>query len=160
MHTIVCIRGVVLNKKQSEFPQVFRGYDRDEVDRRIASLLRDLSAARAENAARKQQIEDRDGDISDLKQRISSLQRELDVMKESRFSGIGSHLETSLKMAEQQAQRLLSEAEAEAARLRKTATEEVNNLRREAREFLKASLNRPKRMPRKWCLPQKSRRKT
>ena len=76
--------------EETEFTQVFRGYDKDEVDRSINALRREIITAN--NATGELQKENKR-----LLTRIDELTGELEEVGSPTFSGLGTKLENTLR---------------------------------------------------------------
>ena len=126
---------------ETEFTQVFRGYDRDEVDKVIQGLRRDVitSNNHATEAAK---------DIKRLNARIDELSAELEEVGSPTFSGLGTKLENTLRVAEEQSTRLIAQADIDAEKLRSSASGEVEKIRSQATTRPSACSTTPAARPR------------
>ncbi|WP_281535243.1 DivIVA domain-containing protein [Cryobacterium breve] len=112
---------------EADFTQVFRGYDKEEVDRAIQGLRRDLIQANSQGT-------EANKEIKRLTAHIDDLNAEIEEVGSPTFSGLGTKLENTLRVAEEQSTRVIAQADIDAERLRASAASEVDTLRREATE--------------------------
>src|SRR5690554_1264868 len=104
-----------------------RGYNREEVDAAIKDLRRELIKANSDKA-------EANKEIKRLSATVADLQAELDETGSPTYSGLGTKLENTLRVAEEQSTRLISQADIDAERLRSTVQAEVSALRAAAAE--------------------------
>ncbi|WKK71416.1 DivIVA domain-containing protein [Rathayibacter oskolensis] len=71
---------------EAEFTQVFRGYDRDEVDKAIQGLRRELIHANTQAA-------ESGREVKRLSSRIDGLEKELQQVGAPTYAGLGAKLE-------------------------------------------------------------------
>ena len=90
--------------EETEFTQVFRGYDKDEVDKSINGLRRDIINAN-------NQLAEQAKENKRLLARIEELTAELEEVGSPTFSGLGTKLENTLRVAEEQSTRLIAQAD-------------------------------------------------
>ena len=111
--------------EESKFGNEMRGYRRDEVDRAVAELRARADRAAAERATAQKEI-----------QRLlavnEDLQAELDELGRPTYAGLGSRLESTLRIAEEQATRLIGQADIDAEELRTAASAEAAAVREAA----------------------------
>src|SRR3954466_6647490 len=104
-----------------------RGYKKDAVDAAIQELRRELIKANADRAEALKEAK-----------RISAvaedLQAELDETGTPTYSGLGTKLENTLRVAEEQATRLISQADIDAEKLRTSMQAEAQRLAAESTE--------------------------
>ena len=112
---------------EADFTQVFRGYDREEVDKTLQGLRRDLMQANTSSTEAKKEIKR-------LSTQIDDLNAEIEEVGSPTFSGLGTKLENTLRVAEEQSTRVIAQADIDAERLRASAASEVQTLLREAKE--------------------------
>ena len=93
------------------FGTELRGYKKDEVDQAVGSLRRDLIKANSDRA-------DALKEIKRLQAVSEDLQAELDEVGSPTYSGLGTKLENTLRVAEEQSTRLISQADIDAEKLR------------------------------------------
>ena len=93
------------------FSTELRGYRKDEVDSVVSELRRDLLKATTEK-------NDQTKEIKRLQAVAEDLQAELDEVGSPTYSGLGTKLESTLRVAEEQSTRLISQADIDAERLR------------------------------------------
>ena len=111
---------------------VRRGYDRDQVDKRMAQLMRDRDSAVSR--------------ISALEQRIEELLAEAEssqaqgVGAEASLEGLSPRLEQMLRLAEEEAEEVGAKAREVAEQYRKAADDAARQMREEAEAFA-AELN-------------------
>ena len=89
---------------ESGFTQVLRGYNREEVDRAVSELRRELIVANTHHAEAQKEIQR-------LAIRVEELDSELEEVGSPTYSGLGHRLETLLKLAEEQATRVMAQAD-------------------------------------------------
>ncbi|WP_143757083.1 DivIVA domain-containing protein, partial [Clavibacter michiganensis] len=107
------------------FSPAMRGYNRDEVDRAVADLRRELIRSNQQGAELRAEAER-------LRRSEQELRDELDEVGSPTFAGLGSRLEATLRVAEEQSTRLVAQADADAGRLRRATQEETDAQRAEA----------------------------
>lgn len=103
---------------EAEFGTELRGYRRDEVERSLNDLRRELIKSNNDRA-------DAAKEIRLLQARVSELQGELDEAGTPTYSGLGTRLESTLRVAEEQSTRLISQADIDAQRLRASSRAEA-----------------------------------
>ena len=91
----------------ADFAQAFRGYDKDEVDKVVQALRRDLIQANTQGVESAKEVKR-------LTARIDDLNAELEEVGNPTFTGLGAKLENTLRVAEEQSQRVIAEAEVDA----------------------------------------------
>lgn len=106
---------------EAEFGSELRGYRRDDVDRALGELRRELIKSNNDRAEAAKEIRL-------LQARVDDLQSELDEAGTPTYSGLGTRLENTLRVAEEQATRLISQADIDAERLRATSRTEAARL--------------------------------
>src|SRR5690606_31200461 len=97
----------VMAADTSDFGTELRGYKKDEVDRVVQELRRELIQANA----------DRQEAAKEIKRLLAvneDLQAELDEAGSPTYSGLGTKLESVLRVAEEQSTRLISQADIDA----------------------------------------------
>ena len=107
------------------FGSEMRGYRRDDVDRAFGDLKRDLVKAMAERTEANKEVK-RLLAIND------DLQAELDEAGSPTYSGLGTKLESTLRVAEEQATKLIAQADMDADAVRLGAQAEADRLTRES----------------------------
>ena len=112
---------------EADFTQVFRGYDKDEVDKAIQGLRRDLIQANAQSTESAKEVKR-------LAARIDDLNAEIEEVGSPTFSGLGTKLENTLRVAEEQSTRVIAQADIDAEKLRTSAAAEIDALKRQAAE--------------------------
>ena len=110
------------------FSTELRGYKKDEVDAVVSELRRDLMKANAEK-------NDQAKEIKRLQAVGEDLQAELDEVGSPTYSGLGTKLENTLRVAEEQSTRLISQADIDAERMRQAVQQEVDALRGETSAY-------------------------
>jgi cell division septum initiation protein DivIVA len=108
-----------------DFGSEMRGYRRDAVDRALQELRRELIAA---NTGRADSVKE----LTRLHAVVDDLQAELDEVGRPTYTGLGSKLEQTLRLAEEQSMRLISEADLEAEKVRTSAQRASQQLHAEA----------------------------
>ncbi|MDZ4046133.1 MAG: DivIVA domain-containing protein, partial [Rhodoglobus sp.] len=111
----------------TEFSTEMRGYRKDEVDAAIQELRRELIKANTDRAEAAKEVKR-------LLAVNEDLQAELDETGSPTYSGLGTKLENTLRVAEEQSTRLIAQADIDAEKLRSTVTAEVTKLRSDAAE--------------------------
>ena len=95
---------------EAEFGTELRGYRKDDVDAALGDLRRELIKANADRA-------EMAGNVKHLQTRLDDLQTELEEAGTPTYSGLGSKLEQTLRLAEQQSTLLISQADIDAEAL-------------------------------------------
>lgn len=116
-----------------------RGYDREQVERYVRKLEDKLREALARGAERgelleraEERIAELSGEMTDVRGRLDLAESKLRNAEQPSFSGLGDHVATLLRSAEEQAATLLAQASEEADRMRSEATAAADQTRREA----------------------------
>src|ERR1700712_6026122 len=104
---------------ESGFTTTMRGYNRDELDRRMQELRRELIKANSGLAEAQREVKR-------LGQRVDELDGELEEVGSPTYSGLGHRLESLLRLAEEQATRVISQADIDSERLRTSTQAEVD----------------------------------
>ena len=117
----------------SQFSQVMRGYNREEVDRAIKDLRRELISANSTNTEAQKEIKR-------LSAQVEELSSELDEVGSPTYSGLGHRLENTLRIAEEQATRLIAQADIDAERLRTGVQADIDRLKLEAADHAERTL--------------------
>lgn len=125
---------------EAEFGTELRGYRRDDVDRALNDLRRELIKSNTDRA-------DAAKEIRLLQSRVSELQGELDEAGTPTYSGLGTRLESTLRVAEEQSTRLISQADIDAQRLRASSRAEADRTVREAQEEARDTSRTPAPAP-------------
>ena len=97
-------------QEESEFTSAMRGYNREEVDSAISDLRREVAESKAAATERANEAER-------LRARVDELSGELEEVGRPTYSGLGTRLESTLRLAEQQSTRLLVQADETADRI-------------------------------------------
>src|SRR5947209_1558222 len=105
-----------------------RGYNRDEVDRAMQELRRELIKANSGLAEAQREVRR-------LSTRVDELDTDLEEVGSPTYSGLGHRLESLLRLAEEQSTRVIAGADIDAERLRTTTQADVDRLRIEAAEL-------------------------
>src|SRR5690606_31520680 len=106
---------------EDAFSTVMRGYNREEVDSAIQDLRREVIKANTDKAESAKEIKRLTAIVSDL-------QSEIEETGSPTYSGLGTKLENTLRVAEEQSTRLISQADIDAEKLRSTVQAEVTAL--------------------------------
>ena len=93
------------------FTTELRGYKKDEVDQTVGALRRDLIKA---NSDRTEALKE----VKRLQALAEHLQAELDEVGSPTYAGLGTKLENTLRVAEEQSTRLIAQADIDAEKLR------------------------------------------
>jgi DivIVA domain-containing protein len=112
---------------EAEFSQAFRGYDREEVDKTLQGLRRDLITANVKGT-------EAGKEVKRLVARIDELNAEIEEVGSPTYSGLGTKLENTLRVAEEQSTRVIAQADIDAEKLRVSAAAEFDKVRRDATE--------------------------
>ena len=134
--------------RQQQFTErMFRGFDRDEVDRFLDQVAEDYESVIKENALLKEQLaafEERSRSTADLERTLQdtlvTTQRLTDEMK----ANTKRETAVMLREAELNAEKLLEEARAEEARI-VTEVKQLKRMRRQLVEDLRATLTQYQR---------------
>ncbi|ERK67423.1 putative ribosomal protein L29, partial [Leifsonia aquatica ATCC 14665] len=110
---------------ESNFTQVFRGYDKDEVDKAVQELRRELIKSNT-------QASDSTKEIKRLQLRIDELSAEIEEVGSPTYSGLGTKLENTLRVAEEQSTRLIAQADIDAEKLRAGVADEIEKVKKAA----------------------------
>ena len=110
---------------ESNFTQVFRGYDKDEVDQALQELRRELIKSNTQSAESAKEIKR-------LQARIEDLNAEIEEVGSPTYSGLGTKLENTLRVAEEQSTRLIAQADIDAEKLRAGVAAEIEKIKRAA----------------------------
>ena len=89
--------------ENSEFTVAFRGYDKDEVDTTFASMREELEHVREYNYKAASEVEF-------LKSEIASLKQRLKRDSGTGYAELGAQFEQTLRVAEEQARKLMTDA--------------------------------------------------
>ncbi len=116
------------------FPQAFRGYEKEAVDARVEELLSELSLLR-QTARHRQQEADA------AKTEAAGLREKLKNNSNFGYADLGSQFEQTLRVAEEQAKKLIADAGQEAIRIRDTAQAEAEQTIRKADATVARKLN-------------------
>lgn len=95
----------------ADFTQVFRGYSKDEVDASLRELRRNLITTNTNSAHSAKEVKR-------LTARVEELTAEIEEVGSPTFSGLGTKLENTLRVAEEQSTRLIAQADIDADKLR------------------------------------------
>ena len=109
------------------FGTEMRGYKKDEVDKSLQQLRAELIKA---NAGRSDSAKE----VKRLLAVNEDLQAELDESGSPTYAGLGTKLENTLRVAEEQSTRLISQADIDAEKLRNTTAAEVAKLKADAQD--------------------------
>lgn len=112
---------------EDAFSTELRGYKKDEVDQVVTGLRSDLAKANAEKAEQQKEMKR-------LQAVAEDLQAELDEVGSPTYSGLGTKLENTLRVAEEQSLRLISQADIDAEKLRASVQSELAQQRAEVDE--------------------------
>ncbi|MCA1943497.1 MAG: DivIVA domain-containing protein, partial [Yonghaparkia sp.] len=110
-----------------DFGTEMRGYKREEVDRALQEIRRELIKSNTDRAETAKEV-------ARLQAVVDDLQAELDEVGRPTYSGLGTKLEQTLRVAEEQSTRLISQADIDAERLRAAAQTEAQRLQAETAE--------------------------
>ena len=111
----------------TDFGTEMRGYRKEAVDKAIQDLRRELIKANADRAEATKEIKR-------LAAVAEDLQAELDETGTPTYSGLGTKLESTLRVAEEQSTRLISQADIDAEKLRNSVKKEIQKLSTDAHE--------------------------
>lgn len=113
--------------ENEQFTIAFRGYDKDEVDRVLAELRAELEHVRDYNFTA-------GSEVDMLKSEIETLKAKLKKGGGGGYAELGAQFEQTLRLAEDQAKKLVADAGQDAIRIRETAKAESELLTRKAQE--------------------------
>mgnify|MGYP000036995333 CR=1 FL=1 len=111
--------------EDENFSLEMRGYKRDEVDRVLAELRAELDHVRDYNYTASSEIEQLKAENETLKKKKAT----------PGYAELGAQFEQTLRLAEEQAKKLVSDAGQDAIRIRETAKAESEQLTRKAESF-------------------------
>src|SRR6187431_1251678 len=118
----------------TDFGTEMRGYKKDDVDKAIQDLRRELIKANADRA-------DAAKEVKRLLAVNEDLQAELDETGSPTYSGLGTKLENTLRVAEEQSTRLIAQADIDAEKLRSSMQAEAQRISLESAEAAQSILN-------------------
>ncbi len=118
----------------SNFAIAVRGYNKAQVDERVTELQQQLQQANEHLSALQQAYKDSSREADSQRQLITELQEQLETLGATGYTGLGLRVEKSLQMAEDIAQRLITQAEVDADKLRGQTEAETSRLLRSAQE--------------------------
>ncbi len=107
------------------FPQAIRGYNKEAVDARISELLAELSLTKQKSRHASQ-------DLESLRSENASLKEKLKNNSNFGLADLGTQFEQTLRVAEDQARKLISDASQESLRIRSAAQAEGDQIVRKA----------------------------
>ena len=113
---------------ESGFTTAMRGYNREEVDRALQELRREVITA---NGA----LAEAQREVRRLSARVDELDGELEEVGSPTYSGLGHRLESLLRLAEEQSTRVIAQADIDAERLRSSTQADVDRQRVEAADL-------------------------
>ncbi len=102
---------------EKDFPLAFRGYQKEDVDEYLAEIANELSLAKMQN---KRTYEE----TAALRNEISNLRQKVKTSNNMGYADLGSQFEQTLRLAEEQAKKLIQDAGQEAIKIRDTARAE------------------------------------
>ncbi len=108
-----------------QFPMAFRGYEKESVDAQIKDLLGELSVTKQNLRHRQQEVESARIDIAQLREKLKN-------NTNFGYADLGSQFEQTLRVAEEQAKKLIADASQESIRIRDTAQAEADQIVRKA----------------------------
>ncbi|MEY4423092.1 MAG: hypothetical protein RLZZ258_195 [Actinomycetota bacterium] len=111
--------------ENEQFTIAFRGYEKEEVDRVLAELRAELEHVREYNYSASSEVEM-------LKAEIEALKTKAKKNAAPGYAELGAQFEQTLRLAEEQAKKLVSDAGQDAIRIRETAKAESEQLTRKA----------------------------
>src|SRR5690606_31697291 len=109
-----------------EFGTSMRGYNRHEVDRAISNLDSEISILRTENYELQQNYDELAAELRVLKAKVRRMPAK------PNYSVLGAQFEEVLRLAEEKAEKLVSDATQEAEQIRKNSEAESGRVLREA----------------------------
>ena len=124
----------MLPVSEENFPQAFRGYDKEAVDARVEALLSELSLARQTARHRQQEADAARTEAASLREKVKN-------NSNFGYADLGSQFEQTLRVAEEQAKKLISDAGQEAIRIRDTAQAEADQSVRKAEATVARMVN-------------------
>ena len=111
--------------ENEQFTISFRGYEKDEVDRVLAELRAELEHVREYNFSAS-------GEVEALKAELEAARSKLRSSGGAGYAELGAQFEQTLRLAEEQAKKLVADAGQDAIRIRETAKAESEQLTRKA----------------------------
>ena len=111
--------------ENEQFTIAFRGYEKDEVDRVLAELRAELEHIREYNFTASSEVEA-------LKSERNALKEQIKNGGAPGYAALGAQFEQTLRLAEDQARKLVADAGQDAVRIRETAKAESEQLTRKA----------------------------
>ena len=113
--------------ENEQFTIAFRGYEKDEVDRVMAEMRAELEHVREYNFSAS-------GEVEGLKSELEALKAKVRKGGAPGYAELGAQFEQTLRLAEDQAKKLVADAGQDAIRIRETAKAESEQLTRKAQE--------------------------
>ena len=110
---------------ETNFTQVFRGYDKEEVDSALQELRRELIKSNTQAAESAKEVKR-------LQARIDELNAEIEEVGSPTYTGLGTKLENTLRVAEEQSTRLIAQADIDAEKLRAGVSAEIDKVKKAA----------------------------
>lgn len=107
---------------EDNFSTEMRGYKKDEVDRVVSELRTELDHVRDYNYSASAEIEQLKNENEQLKKKKTA----------PGYAELGAQFESTLRLAEEQAKKLIADAGQDAIRVRETAKAESEQLTRRA----------------------------
>ncbi len=111
--------------EDENFSLEMRGYKRDEVDRVLAELRAELEHVRDYNYTASAELEQVKNELETLKRKKTATPG---------YAELGAQFEQTLRLAEEQAKKLVSDAGQDAIRIRETAKAESEQVTRKAQQ--------------------------
>jgi cell division septum initiation protein DivIVA len=120
-------KNVLRGSDRQEFDVVMRGYDRSQVDKTIEEMRLEIEhqATYNDKAAT---------EISILKTEVDNLKVQVKNAGPNGYAALGAQFEQTLRLAEEQAKKLISDAGQDAVRIRQEAKGEADSLTRAGKE--------------------------
>ena len=128
---------VVRATDREDFDVVMRGYDRNQVDKTIEEMRLEIDhqATYNEQAA---------SEITILKAEVENLKVQVKQGGPNGYAALGAQFEQTLRLAEEQAKKMIADAGQDALRIREEAKGEADALKRSAKDKLIASFKKLK----------------
>lgn len=116
---------VQLILENEQFTIAFRGYEKEEVDRVLAEMRAELEHVREYNFSASSEVEN-------LKAQLEALKSQVKKGGAPGYAELGAQFEQTLRLAEEQAKKLVADAGQDAIRIRETTKAESEQLTRKA----------------------------
>lgn len=113
--------------EEENFDIVMRGYDRDQVDKTLNEMRLEIEHLTEYN-------ESAASEIATLKAEVENLKEQVKKGGPNGYAALGAQFEQTLRLAEEQAKKMIADAGQDALRIREEAKGEADLLRRTAKD--------------------------